>query len=263
MENNNIYKSRSLPQVSAPFSYVVHNLSDAGIGHEMIGANVDNINPSQGFIDSDVVDNLYNKLKSGNDLKSIFIDQDSNVIDGHHRLVAYILNGNTHIPAIKLLCNKEAAIKHLTDIHNKFSEENNSELLNSLTEDNESFYISDKKYETNKTTVKGFRKKPIVEKSISGNFFALKEINGYKPYVIEFSNLLNTDYIDKKIKNAKNPPLALAEIWFKNLNFEEGAKKIEMDLNSFINSIVAEKARIKKIDGIQYGDKLLQSIDDK
>ena len=261
---SNIYKPKSLPQVSAPFSYVAHHLNDMGHPYELVGVNVDAVNPSQGFIDSDLVHGLIDQLKNGEDLKAIWLDKDNNALDGHHRHAAYTLNKNSHLPAVRLKLDKENAIKVLNEIQSKYDRENNSQFLNTLMEDQDtSMYVPEKAVETSKETIQAFRKKPIVERCISGNFFALKEIPGYKPYEIELDSVLNTDIIDPKIKKEMNPVAALAQVWFPNLNFEQKAKDMEMGLDDFINTIVAEKARTKKIDGILYGDKLLQTIDEK
>lgn len=259
-----MYKPTNLPQVSAPFSYVVHHLNDIGQPYEMIGANIDDIKPSQAFIDSDIVTALHDKLKNGEELKAMWLDKDNNALDGHHRFVANKLHNNSHVPAIRLLCDKGTAIKHLNDIQAMYDGENDSDFLNALFEDQDtSMYTPEKPLATKKETIKAFRKKPIIERSISGNFFALKEVPGYKPFEIEFMSLLNTDIVDGKIKDQLNPPAALAQAWFPNLDFKAKAKDMGMGLDDFINTIVAEKARTKKIDGILYGDKLLQSIDDK
>jgi len=261
---NNIYKPKTLPQISAPFSYVAHHLNDMGHPYELVGANVDSINPSQAFIDSDLVHELMDQLKNGEDLKAIWLDKDNNALDGHHRHAAYTLNKNTHIPAVRLKTDKENAIKVLSEIQRKYDSENNSDFINSLQEDQDtSMYVPEKVHKTSKDTIKAFRKKPVVERCISGNFFALKEIPGYKPYEIELDSILNTDDIDPKIKKEMNPVAALGKVWFPNLNFEAKAKDMEMGIDDFINTIVAEKARTKKIDGILYGDKLLQTIDPK
>lgn len=260
----NMYKSKSLPQISAPFSYVVHHLNDMGHPYEMIGANVDNINPSQAFIDSDIVHSFIDQLKNGEDLKAIWLDKDNNTLDGHQRHAAYKLNKNTHVPAVRLMCDKESAIKILSEIQSKYEKENNSDFINTLMEDQDtSMYVPEKPVETTKEKIKAFRKKPIVQKCISGNFFALKELPGYKPYEIELDAVFDTDSIDSSIKKQNNPVAALAQIWFPNLNVEQKAKDMEMTPDDFINTIVAEKARTKKIDGILYGDKLLQTIDAK
>lgn len=260
----NIYKPKTLPQLSAPFSYVVHNLHNMGIPYEMVGANVDSINPSQGFIDSDIVAPMVDKLKNGEELKAIWLDKDNNNLDGHHRYAAYALNKNSHIPSVRLGCEKERAIEILNEIQKKYEDENNSPFLNALTEENEEpVYTPEKDLPGKKETVTAYREKPIVEKAPSGNFFSLKEIEGWKPYEIDFSSLVDSDEIDESIKEDKNPVMALATHWFPSVNLPKKAKELEMNLEDFITTVVAEKARTKKIDGIRYGDKLLQSIDDK
>lgn len=264
MENDNIYKPKSLPQLSAPFSYVAHELNDMGQPYELVGAPVDAVNPSQAFIDSDIVSSLVDKLKNGDELKAIWLDKDNNTLDGHHRHVAYSMNKNSHIPSVRMQCDRDTGIKILKEIQAKYDRENNSDFLNALKEDGDDrMYVRDKDIETRKETVKAFRKNPIIEKSPSGNFFSLKEIEGYKPYEIEFESLIDSDQIDPKIKKEKNPPLALALAWFPNINIEKKAADMEMSVEEFICSFVAEKARTKGIDGILYGDKLLQTIDEK
>lgn len=261
---HNIYKSKTLPQISAPFSYVAHHLNDMGQPYELTGVHVDSINPSQAFIDSDIVHDFMSKIKSGEELKAIYLDKDNNSIDGHHRHVAHALSKNTHVPSVKLMCDKDTAIKVLNEIQKKWDNENNSEFLKALSEDRDtSIYVPEKPVKTEKQSIKAFRKKPIMQKCISGNFFALTEVPGYNPFEIELDAVFNTDSIDPKIKKEKNPPAALAMHWFPQLNFEEKAKMMGMSVDDFINTIVAEKARTKKIDGILYGDKLLQTIDEK
>jgi len=264
-KEKNIYKPKSLPQLSAPFSYVAHQLNDMGQPYELVGANVDSINPSQAFIDTDIVSNLVDKLKNGEELKAIWLDKDNNALDGHHRYAAYALNQNSHIPSVRLGCDKEKAIEILNEIQAMYEKENSSPFISALFEDQDtSMYIPDKKLPTKKETVKGYRKNKIVQKSITGNFFALKPVKGYKIETeITFSSLLNSDDVNPKIKDDKNPPAALAKEWFPTLDLKEKAKLMGMTEEQFINAIVAEKARTKGIDGIKYGDKLLQSIDDK
>lgn len=256
----NIYKPKTLPQISAPFTYVAHELNQMGQPYQMVGVDANSINPSQAFVDGDIVTGLLDKLKSGGDLKAIWLDKDNNNLDGHHTQVAHMLNKNSHIPAVRLACDRETAVKVLQEIQSKYDKENNSKFLNSMREE-DAPYSPEGELETEKKTIKAYRKKPIVEKSTGGNFFALKEVPDYKPYEIELESVLNTNNIDKAIMKDKNPPLALAKIWFPTMNFEEKAVEMGMNVGDFINTLVAEKARTKGIDGIEYGDKLLQTID--
>jgi hypothetical protein len=259
-----MYKNKNLPQVSAPFSYVAHHLNDMGHPYELLGAHVDSIKPSQAFVDSDTVHHFMNQIGSGEELKAVYLDKDNNTLDGHQRHAAYTLSKNTHVPSVRLNLDKETAIKILKEIQSKYESENNSEFINALMEDQDtSIFVPEKPVKTEKQVITAYRKKPVMEKCISGNFFALTEVPGYKPYEIEFDAVFNTDDLNPSIKKEKNPPLALAKLWFPSLNVEAKAKDMGMTVDDFINTIVAEKARTKKIDCILYGDKLLQAIDPK
>ena len=263
----NIYKPKDHPQVSAPFKFVTGELNNTHHPYEVAGINVDDLKPTQPFIDNDLVDKFVEKLNNGETLKPIWTDKDDNVLDGHHRFAAHLVaKPDAAVPAIRLLCDKKTGMELLNNIEEEFQKHklkcDQSELLKSLSEDNDSMYVRDKEYPTKKETLMAFRKKPI-GKTVSGNFFVLKSIAGYKPYEIEFDNLLETDAIDRKIGKNQNPIKALAEIWFPSINIKGKSKEFGMTEDNFINAIVAEKARIKGIDGIKYGDKLLQSIDEK
>lgn len=263
METDNLYKPKTLPQISAPFTYVAHHLNSMGQPYEMVGANVDDIKPSQAFIDSDIVSSLMNKLANGEELKAMWLDKDNNALDGHHRYVSYQMHGNSHVPAVRLLCNKETAIKALTEIQKKYESEHSSELLKEITD--EKMYVPEKELETSKERITCYRTdNPIEEKAFNGNFFAFIPTASHTVEEdIEFDSLLDTDEIDPKIKKQKNPVFALAEIWFPNINIKEKAKELGTTVEKLITSMVAEKAREKKIDGIKYGDRLLQAIGDK
>jgi hypothetical protein len=261
--SSNSYKPKSLPQLSAPFSFVAHHLNSMGVPYELAGVNVDSITPSQAFVDGSVVVSMMDRLAKGEELPAIWLCKDNNALDGHHRLASYQLKGNTHIPAVRILQDKKSAIGVLHEIQAEYDQENSSHFIKAISEDVDSMYIPEPKPQTQKQTLKAFKQSPMVQKSISGNFFSLEEKEGYKPYEIEFSALFDTDSIDKSIANDSNPVMALAKVWFPNLDVAKKAADMEMKLQDFVNTIVAEKARIKRIDGIKYGNKLLQSIDDK
>jgi len=263
----NIYKPKNHPQVSAPFKFVTGELNNTHHPYEVAGINVGDLNPTQPFIDNDLVDGFVEKLNNGEPLKPIWTDKDDNVLDGHHRFAAHLIaKPDAAVPSIRILCDKKTAMKLLNDIEAKFQQHklkcDQSEVLKSLSEEDDSMYIRDKEYPTKKETLTAYRKKPIT-KTISGNFFVLTAVAGYKPYEIEFDSLLDTDTIDKKIGTNQNPPKALALLWFPTINIKAKSADFGMTEENFINTIVAEKARVKHIDGIKYGDKLLQSIDDK
>jgi len=264
---NNIYKPTTHPQVSAPFKFVTGELNNTHHPYEVAGVGVDDLKPTQPFIDNDLVDVFVKKLMGGDTLKPIWIDRDDNILDGHHRYAAHLVaKPDVAVPAIRLLCDKKTGIDLLNSIQEEFLKHkqrcDQSLLLRSLGEADDSMYIRDQDYETTKEMIVGYRKNPIIA-SMSGNFFALKPIEGYKAYEIEFDHLFQTDEIDKKIGKSQNPMQALCALWFPTLDVKGGAEDFGMSPENFVNAIVAEKARVKGIDGIKYGDKLVQSIDEK
>jgi hypothetical protein len=266
-DSANIYKLKNHPQLSAPFKFITGELNNTNHPYEVAGVNVNDLKPTQPFIDTDIVDGFVDTLNNGEELKPIWVSQNNDIIDGHHRFAAHMIaRPDGAVPAIRLLCNTKQAIDLLNGIEETFKahkiKHDQSEVLKSLAEEDDSMYIPDKPHKTNKNSVRAYRKNPL-KKSLSGNFFLLKSVLGYKPYDIDFKSLLQTDTIDKKIANSQKPTIELAKHWFPTLNFKEKAAEFKMSEDDFINTIVAEKARIKGIDGIMYGDKLLQSIDDK
>lgn len=264
---NNIYKPTTHPQVSAPFKFVTGELNHTHHPYEVAGVRTDDLTPTQPFIDNDLVELLVKKLIGGEMLKPIWIDRDDNILDGHHRFAAHLVaKPELPVPAVRLMCDKKTAMDLLNHIQEEFVKHkqrcDQSELLRSLSETDDSMYIRDKEMETRKDVITAYRKNPIAN-TMSGNFFALKPIPGYKAYEIELDNLMETDEIDKKICKAQNPVAALCAIWFPSIDIKGRAKELGMQPDNLINALVAEKARIKGLDGIKYGDKLIQAIDDK
>jgi hypothetical protein len=264
---NNIYKPKAHPQISAPFKFVTSELNNTHHPYEVAGVKVDDLKPTQPFVDNDLVDLLVKKLVAGDTLKPIWIDKDDNILDGHHRYAAHLVaKPDAAITAVRLLCNKKTGMELLCTIQEEFVKHkqrfDQSELLRSLSEADDSMYIRDKDHKTTKETVVGYRKNPIT-KSMSGNFFVLKAVSGYKAFEIEFDSLFHTDELDKKIGTSANPIQALCLVWFPTIDIKGRAKDFGMTPDNFVNAIVAEKARTKRIDGIKYGEKLLQTIDEK
>ncbi len=268
MDNSsNIYKLQSMPQLVGPFKYITSILNETHHPYEICGINVNDLNPTQPFIDMDIVDDFVNKLNNGEQLEPIWVSKDNDILDGHKRYAAHMIARPEHaIPSIKILADKKTAIDILKEIESKFKAHklkyDQSDMIRTLSEEDSSIYIPDKPVKTKKEVLTAYRKLPL-KKNISGNFFVLKPLVGYKSYEIEFQSILNTDTIDKKISSSENPPKALAELWFPTLDFKSKTKDFGMSETDLINTLVAEKARTKGVDGILYGDKLLQSIDDK
>lgn len=257
-----------LPQVSAPFSIVLDSLAREGVGYEQIESDPNELNPLQKLTFSDRVEGV-------NLDKPIWISNENNVLDGHHRLIKAIFT-NQPIKAIKINLNTNDACRVLNkiqDIHEyseqlKFEEDVNDTINNYNDKDNElSDYIVSleedneaDEHSNNQTKIIAYRKEPIKENSPVGNFFVLEPVKGYRKYEIEFDNLLDTDTLGLSYKDGQIPVDILAKTWFPHINFEKIAEKKGMDSIKIKNRAVAEKARKIGYDGIKYGKKLLQGI---
>lgn len=266
-DSSNIYKLMNNPQMSAPFKFITGGLNNTNHPYEVAGINVNDLKPTQPFIDTDIVDDFVNKLNNGEELDPIWVSKDNDILDGHKRMAAHMIaRPDGAVPSIRLMCDKKTGMDILNEIEKSFKEHklkyDQSDVLRSLSEENNSMYIPDKPIKTKKEVITAYRKLPL-KKNISGNFFVTKPLPGYKPYEIEFQSMFRTDSMDKKIGSTENPPKALAEFWFPTLDFKTKTKDFGMSENDLINTLIAEKARTKGIDGILYGEKLIQSIDDK
>lgn len=267
---NNIYKPKNHPQVNAPFKFVTGELNNTQHPYEVAGVNVGDLKPTQPFVDNDIVDIFVKKLQNGETLKPIWSDKDDNILDGHHRYAAHLIEKpDTAIPVIRLLCDTKTGMEVLNGIEEEFQKHkqrcDQSELLRMLSEYDDSVYIKEKPLKTKKEVVTAYKKGAILSyaEAKAGNFFSLQPISGYKPYEIELDSLFDTDTLDKKIGNSKYPPEALMAAWFHNIDIKSAAESVGKPEDQFIAEFIAEKARINGIDGIKYGNKLLQTIDEK
>lgn len=270
------YKPFHLPQMSAPFNIVLQKLSDNGVDYEMVDVNPNDLNVSQGITFSDDVEEV-----QLDDRNPIWISDDNTVIDGHHRMVKALID-SLKLKGIKIKLNHRDACRILNKIQDIFEYEqsrgmeeivgqdviNSDNNINSSVSDNE-FLASldednnDLQSETpskNERTIIAYRKEPIKEDSIIGNFFLLTPMDGYNKYEIQFDNLLNTDDLGINYKNSQIPVDVLAKNWFPHINFEKLSERYNTPSINLKNKAVAKKAMKMGYDGIKYGDTLLQGL---
>jgi hypothetical protein len=269
------YKPYFLPQVSAPFEVVLEKLADDGIAYEIVEVDPNDLEAMQGVTFSDEVEKA--NLEDEN---PIWIGGGNKVLDGHHRLVKAILDGEK-IKGIKIDLNERDACRALNKIQDIYEYQqqqgmeevvaqdainmdnqadsgvSDNEFLMSLEEDNLGIQTSG---DTNQTTVTAYRKEPVKENSVIGNFFTLKPIEGFDKYEIDFDNLLDTHKLGVTYKDSQNPVEILAKIWFPHVNFEKISKQYNMPSENLKNKAVAEKAMHLGYDGIKYGDTLIQGL---
>jgi len=265
-----------LPQISAPADIVVGKLDEEDINYDYIEINPNNLKVSQPFVFGDDVGNI-----ELDDMNPIWIDKDVNVLDGHHRMVRAI-HDNVPIKAIKIDMNFKDACRILNKIQDiyDYSEQQKmeevvaqdainaenertggvgyNEFLKNLEEDNAG--VQNEKPNKNDKIIVAYRRDPIKENSVIGNFFTLNPIEGFIKYQIDFENLLDTNDLGIQYKDSQIPAEVLAKAWFPNINFEKLSEEYNIPSLNLKNKAIAEKAKNFGYDGIKYGDTLIQGL---
>ena len=259
-----------LPQIKAPIDLVMKKMADDDINYEYVQIEPNKLNPSQPFTLSDDV-----YTSSMDDKHPIWVDKDLNILDGHHKFVKSL--DDKFVIIVKIDLNFKDACRMLNKIQDiyeyeqsqgleevedqdaiNFYRNDENQFLNSLEEDN--LAVQSEKPSKNEKTIIGYRKDPIKENSVVGNFFTLKPVAGYDKYQIDFENLLDTSALGVTYKDGQEPVDILAKNWFPHVNFEELSKKHNTSSINLKNKAVAEKALKMGYDGIKYGDSIIQGL---
>lgn len=192
------YKPYFLPQISAPYDIVVQKLDEENINYKLIEifpSDNDNINVSQGIVFSDEIGKC-----TLDDTNPIWLAGENQICDGHHRY-ANALFDKKPLKAVKIDMNFKDACRLLNKIQDIYEYEqlhaleevemqdvinsenqtdsgiSNSEFLASLEEDNNNIQIENPS--KNQKTIIGYRKEPINDNSVVGNFFTLSPIDNF------------------------------------------------------------------------------------
>lgn len=266
------YKPRFLPQVNAPYDVVLQKLDDENVNYSIIEIDPNELKPLQGITFSDEVGNV--KI---DDMNPIWISSDMQVLDGHHRMVRALLD-EIPIKCVMINMNHKDACRTLNKIQDiyeyeqsqgleevqvqdtiNFYGEDENQFLNSLEEDNLATQTEEVS-NTNEKMIIGYRKEPIKENSVVGNFFTLKPIVGWNKYEINFENLLDTNSLGVTYKDGQDPVDILTKTWFPNINFEKISKEYDVPAINIKNKAVAEKAMKMGYDGILYNNLIVQGL---
>ena len=81
------YKPYFLPQVHAPYDYVLQKLDDENINYSVVEVDPNELNPMQGITFSDEVGDV-----NVDDMSPIWISLDMGVADGHHRFTRALID---------------------------------------------------------------------------------------------------------------------------------------------------------------------------
>ena len=261
MSNLNDNKKYWLPQVSAPFNHVVANLKNENIPYSRYEINTSELKPLQDKINPDSVEFFKKIILNKKKLKPIFVSADNEILDGHHRFVANkLLYGDEgKIMCYKINTDTQTAARALNKIQDRYEFENNQEskyepISKYLKKPEIHWYESLKN-----VTYIAYRNGEIKTNSESGNFFFLKKKDNMIKYKIEFDNLM---YIPTHLMDnvEEMPTVWLGKKLLPEKNYEEMAELHNVPVQNIINKDIAKKVKELGFDGINYGDKVLQTL---
>ena len=279
------YKPPHLPQINAPFIYVLDKLEQDGVEYNIKQSHPSELKPSQGIVALDKISSI-----DLDNIKPIWTSMDNDILDGHHRYGA-ALSHDKPIRHVQIMLNPKDAIRALNKIQDIFEYEQQTQLEEVVAQDvlnlgtgmdggiSHSEFLATLEAEMDdenreilhsgneqgvvkkkKKIVTGYRKTAVVEDSEVGNFFTLNPVEGYKKYDIEFDKLLDTNDMNAIFIKGESPVFILAKKWFPNIDFDKIGKKYKISPNVLINRAVAEKAKSMGYDGIKYGDVMVQGL---
>ena len=112
-------KPSHLPQLSQPYSEIVSGLEDEGITCQATIMRVGQLKPIQNNVNIDKMNNFSDMYSDDDyDLDPIFISEDGNILDGHHRSAGLInkKGKDSKIKTIKLNTDKDNGVRMLNKI---------------------------------------------------------------------------------------------------------------------------------------------------
>jgi hypothetical protein len=268
-----------LPQVSAPFVYILKGLDDSKIPYENVSVPIGELKPLQGIVDYDKVNSMIKSIQSGEDsLKTIWISQDNEILDGHHRYVAAMkMNPESSISCMRIMAPHKDAIRILNKLGDLYDaklqgqpapEEDVLKPTDEITPEVENIEPvqsagamdqPEKAPKGGAITLHGYRQEPVKEKAVSGNFFHLQPKEGFKKFEIDFDNLLDTKSTGLGL-NHMNPIIEFCKQWCQVEDLDILAGKHGVPVDKFAAKMIADKAKGMGYDGIKYGDIILQAF---
>lgn len=240
------YKPYHLPQLSAPYLYIVDQLAKEDIDCDFRMLGTEELHTCQNVV----------VIKANNfpKIKPIWVSSDNYIIDGHHRYVISKLN-NMDIPCYRLSVPKEKAIRILNKIQDIYDHEDNK--LHDIIKDN---IMLDFKNDPNDMPFKAlenvkmrlYRNSPLKEDSTIGNFFTTVKSPDCDAYDVEFDYLMDcSEYGDGK--------MGINEIfqhWFSNIEIDKISDLFNLN-DRLKYRLVANKAKMLGFDGIKISNKLV------
>jgi len=261
---NRKLKPMWLPQMNAPYDYIVKNLDKNGVDWKEEHVKSSSITPTQDITTSDAVNFFSNKLNNNEKIDPVYISSNNEILDGHHRFAAYLnpSHADKKIRCIKIMLGNQDSARILNKIQDVYDatvgnngQQNNVENPQDI---NGRMDGIDKltTYEENYKCI-GYRVGDVVNNSMSGNFFDLEKKDAHeKKFSIELTKVII--FNDDKL-NLKLPTETFMMAIYPNNNLMEDAKKVNMDYAKFLNRAAVQYAKSKHCEGILYCGKILQT----
>lgn len=233
-----------LPQIEAPYHYMFKELKNEGIGVTNDSIDINELNPSQPFIETDKVSSIYNSISNGEQsVKPVWVSNDNKIIDGHHNYFASKANGDDKILTIKIDADFNSAVRILNkimDIYNFNNDNNKNSQEHELYSDasiDENGEISDK--------IGVFRFKKMTEND--------------KKYKVSFDHLLElkSDIIgDDPTKYEYNTCMYFEP----NKNYQKLAMDENVSVEEYCKKYLGELLKKRGYDGVNYNNEIVKSI---
>lgn len=80
----------NLPQVTAPFHFIVQNLNDLKVDFKPVKVKAGSLSAMQKDVGADAVNDISHKIMDGHEMPPIWISKDNHICDGHHRAAGTI-----------------------------------------------------------------------------------------------------------------------------------------------------------------------------
>jgi hypothetical protein len=284
------YQPTWLPQMTADYGYILKGLDDNGIKYSFVTKSPSELKPLQNTVDTNTTDYFSDKINKGEEIPPAFISENDEILDGHNRIHSFKqnpkidkiycvkINNLPYMDSIRVL-NKiqdrynweqeeeDNSVDNTLNVTNDINNDNNQptngmETINPDLNNGNNIVGEDSitPVDNSKKSMQLYRSQPLKPNSKSGNFFVMER----KPrhdheFQIEFDNLY--EMTDSEI-TGNDPITSLAEIWFGNLKeVQEDAVKRTLNFDDYIIKKISEEAKKRGYDGIKYGTKFIQTVE--
>ena len=120
-ENINKQKDIWLPQMKAPVDYIMNQLTENGIKHNLVDLKPKELIPLQKNVSRSKVIEYKNMIDTNAEVPPIYVADDNEILDGHHRGYAFMQDPSIQtVKCLKLYMDFKDAARVLNQIQDRF-----------------------------------------------------------------------------------------------------------------------------------------------